>query len=184
MPGTVVVVTAVAIVIAVALPGYAPLAYVLAVGSAAFETFDRARTEELSNLRYFAAPLYGRELARAHALVASARFVALALFIGAFVTLAGLFVPHLMPAGGAYRLVVMTLGQVVTSLVAMSGALRRGRERWLYIGLALATGLTIDGIGSPATPVALLCAVVIAAALGFAALRAFGESLARYDPIE
>jgi hypothetical protein len=87
-------------------------------------------------------------------------------------------------ASGSWQLlIVLILGQLVTTLVAMSGCLRRGRERWLYVGLAVAAGLTIDSIGYAVTPAALGTAVLVAATLGFAALRAFGESLARYDPI-
>jgi len=178
------VVTLAAFICAVELPSYAPLAFAAAVGWATFGTMQRTRSDELVNLRYFAAPLYGREVARAHTLVAAVPFVSAAVLAAAVFVVRGSIAGSAPSAADWYLVAAMTFGQVVTALVAMSGALRRGRERWLYVGLALAAGLTIDGISSPATPVSLLCAAVIACALGFAALRAFGETLARYDPID
>src|SRR5579863_5788662 len=77
------VVTLAAFICAVELPPYAPLAFAAAVGWATFATMQRTRSDELVNLRYFAAPLYGREVARAHALVAALPFVSAAVLAAA-----------------------------------------------------------------------------------------------------
>jgi hypothetical protein len=89
-----------------------------------------------------------------------------------------------VPADAPAMLGALALGQPVTALVALSGCLRRGRARALYAALAIAAGASIELVGVFGGPVALGGSALAAAAIGFAALRAFGETLARYDPAE
>ncbi len=120
------------------------------------------------------APLFGRELARAKALVpciASALAV-VAFGIGALVR----------GNGDAPLLVVISVGAaVLCTLTALSATLREGWQRLLYIALA-----------AVAAAIAYALAVVLSSIPGelgfcalasFFALRQYGETLARYDPI-
>ena len=57
-------------------PAYAPALLLLGAVVAALFAVSRNHVAELTNLRYFAAPLYGREVARAHAIVTCVRVLA------------------------------------------------------------------------------------------------------------
>jgi hypothetical protein len=136
------------------------------------------------------APLFARERARATALVPciAAGTAALAYWLGQF--LAGFAAP---PA--FFALALASVG--ATTLVALSATLRTAAGRWLYVALAAATTVIAyvlavyaqafrsvpghfahysDAAG--VTTEVLFCAVV-----GFFALRQYGESLARFDPV-
>jgi len=157
----------------------APLSFLLGVVCAALSAVERPNVSDLTNLRYFAAPLYGRELARAHAIAALARV------LGGGLTIAlGLLVISRMGHAFSWpRLAVYLLAVLVAVLVASLGCLRTGRQRWLYVGFAVDSGLIVAALGFSATPLAVGAATLAAAALGFTALRALGETLARYDPL-
>jgi len=127
------------------------------------------------DLTYFTAPLYGRQLARAHALTASCVAVA--------APAAMLTVGLLEHAAWPWQSVVATFaGSIVAALVGLSGTLRRGVAAAGYAVLAALAGGTI--VLLPLAGVALYGWFALAVLLGFLALRAFGETLARYDPLE
>jgi len=127
------------------------------------------------DLTYFTAPLYGRQLARAHALTATCVAVAAPLTI---VCVA--FVRH---AAWPWPNVVATFASaIVVALVALSGTLRQGAAAAGYAALSLAAGGFIVMLAQSGVPVYGWFS--LAALLGFLALRAFGETLARYDPLD
>jgi hypothetical protein len=120
------------------------------------------------------APLFGRELARAKALVpcivaalATATYCAAALVGG------GSEIPATF---------LIALAAVIPStLTALSATIRSGSSRLLYVALACA-------ISAIAFVLAVLAGSVpaelgFAALVSFFALRQYGEALARYDPV-
>lgn len=117
------------------------------------------------------APLYGRELARA---------VALAPCAGATLTVAAYWsVAVLSPGAHAWAAVISLACANAATLIALCATLREGAALLLYLGLSTTTAIAIVAIEFPQPPAAfLLCAIA-----GFIALRQYGESLARYDPI-
>jgi hypothetical protein len=121
------------------------------------------------------APLYGRQLARAHALTAVGVAVA-----APFAVLA---VAPLRHATWPWQNVVAVLaGSIVAALVGLSGTLRTGAAASAYALFSLVAGGTIALL--PLAGVPMYAWFPLAALLGFLALRAFGETLARYDPLE
>jgi hypothetical protein len=162
-------------------------AYALAaagIAAAALAPLGTARTRAVTDLRLFAAPLYGRELARALVLGPCARLAALTGATGAAAWAAAGALGHAVgPAPWAWIALVIA-AELVATLVATSGCLRRGADRRLYVALALAGGACVALIGASLAAAALAAAAIAAAVIGFAALRALGETLARYDPIE
>jgi hypothetical protein len=144
--------------------------------SLAGATSSRFLRTEFRNPIVFAAPLYGRELARAEAIVPLLRTLtfAIALIIGT--TLRG-------DVPSAQTIAVVLFSGTVAALTALSGALREGWSDALYALLAMSTGIVtalssrIGGYGTILVPTA------IAAMIGYVALRAFAETLARYDPV-
>lgn len=138
------------------------------------------------------APLFGRELARAKALVPCviATLATLAYWLAQFVS--GFAAP---PA-----FFVLALAAVLAStLVALTATVRSAATGALYVVLAaLATGcayalaIYADTIG-PKPPrafghyndaIGIATELVFCAVVGFLALRQYGESLARYEPID
>lgn len=162
-------------------PAYAPALLLLGAVVAALFAVSRNHVAELTNLRYFAAPLYGREVARAHAIVTCVRVLAAGI-LAALLLLFAVTAPSGAPAW--QRLFIYIIAQLVTAMVASLGCLRTGRQRWLYVGFAVDAGLIVDALGFSGTILALSAATLAAAALGFTALRALGETLARYDPVD
>jgi hypothetical protein len=120
------------------------------------------------------APLFGRELARAKALVPC-----VAAALGVFVY-AGAQAVRGAPAVPLDFLAALA-AVVAGTLTALSATIRRGPSRLLYITLAAAT--------SGAAYVLLVAArsvfaeLTFCAIVAFLALRQYGEALARYDPI-
>jgi hypothetical protein len=120
------------------------------------------------------APLFGRELARAKALVPC---------IAAILAICGYSAARLIAGAGdaGVTFVAATAAVVATTLVALSATIRTGPSRALYVVLAGSAGacayfLAIVGGSIPGE--LAFCAVV-----SFLALRQYGEALARYDPI-
>jgi hypothetical protein len=120
------------------------------------------------------APLFGRQLARAKALVpcVAAALAALAYAVGL----------SLRGAPDAPLTLLITLAAVVpATLTALCATIRRGASRVLYVGLA--------AVASGAAYALVVAAHSVLGALGFSAiasflaLRQYGEALARYDPI-
>lgn len=149
------------------------MATLVSIAGATSSRFLRA---EFRNPIVFAAPLYGRELARAEAIVPLLRTLAFALAL-----IAGTALRGAIPSCEAIAVVVFS--GIVAALTALSGALREGWSEYLYTLLAISTGIVtalssrIGGYGTILLPTA------IAAVMGYVALRAFAETLARYDPI-
>jgi hypothetical protein len=118
------------------------------------------------------APLYGRELARATALVPCIIVtIALAAYWG---------VSAVYARPEAPTLALTALAVYAGTLVALCAGVRTGAARLLYLFMAcavpaLAFALTLVW---PATLPMAVCAVI-----GFIALRQYGEALARYDPV-
>jgi hypothetical protein len=120
------------------------------------------------------APLFGRELARAKALVPC---IAAALAAVVYVLAQALRGAPAMPLALPIVLAAVTAG----TLTALSATIRRGASRALYVLLAAATSSTAYAlvVAAHSVPGELaFCAIV-----AFFALRQYGETLARYDPI-
>lgn len=159
------------------------LVVTVAVLLAASVGFARRQADELTSLRYFAAPLYGRELARAHAILPCAYALAFPLGMACGLGFSALVTRLSGPPSAVALLASLALGQPVAALVALSACLRGGRDRVLYVGLAIAAGAAIELVGTFGGPIAFAGDALAASVIGFVALRAFGETLARYDPI-
>jgi hypothetical protein len=133
-------------------------------------------TRGIRELTFFAMPLYGRQLARAQAIAPC---------VAAFAVPAGFALGAVLtgrpftPGTG----VAAYLAGAVTALVAMSAALRDGARAWLYLILAWACGALVAGAALLAGTTGRTAQLALAVTLGFLALRQFGETLARYDPI-
>ncbi len=153
---------------AAALPALAVLA---AVGVA-----EAAHVRSLRRLTFFAVPLFGRQLARAHAVAPALGALSLPLGYAAGAAARGVVV---VPE----RLVAAICVVLVATLVALSATFRDGRERALYVALAILAGIVPGVAARYADPHPLRVVVALALVEGFFALRAFGETLARYDPL-
>lgn len=120
------------------------------------------------------APLYGRELARAKALVPclAAAFGVVAFALGG----------ALRGSSGLPLTMLVTLAALVpATLIALSATIRRGTSRVLYVALAgAACGIAYMLVTVANSVYAELgfCAIV-----AFLGVRQYGETLARYDPI-
>jgi len=120
------------------------------------------------------APLFGRELARAKALVPCVAAALATIVFAAAAFLGG-------APDAALTLLISLAAVVAGTLIALSATLRLGGARALYVLLAAAAGGIAYALAVPAhSPLAELgfCAVA-----SFFALRQYGEALARYDPI-
>jgi hypothetical protein len=117
------------------------------------------------------APLYGRELARATALVPCIVVTA---------ALAGYWSVASVYARFDPVAVALTFAACwAATLAAMSATVRAGLARVLYIALACGiSGIAVELLRWPSTIALALCIVS-----GFIALRQYGEALARYDPV-
>lgn len=120
------------------------------------------------------APLFGRELARAKALVPC---VAAALAALAYACAQGLRDAPAVPA----TLLIAIAAVAAGTLTALSATIRRGAPRVLYVVLAAASSgaaYALVAVGRSIPGELAFCAVI-----SFLALRQYGEALARYDPI-
>jgi hypothetical protein len=148
------------------------IASVLAAASAA----ERAHAESLRRVTFFAMPLYGRQLARAHAIAPA--LLALAIPLG--YTLGAFARTHIFPV---QLFAAMLCAALVATLVALSATFRDGARAWLYVVLATFAGplvaLPYVFFGTRGLALTYALGLVVA----FLALRAFGETLARYDPL-
>ncbi len=120
------------------------------------------------------APLFGRELARAKALVPCVAAIV--------ATLAYLAAQYASGSVDALASLTVALTAVVaTTLTALSATIRTGYARMLYVLLACATAVTAYAIAVAAH--SLPAELFFCAAVSFVAIRQYGEALARYDPI-
>jgi hypothetical protein len=120
------------------------------------------------------APLFGRELARAKALVPC---------------IAGVLAAFVYAVAQALRdapavpltLLVAVAAVVAGTLIALSATIRRGASRLLYVLLAAATSSAAFALVAAAH--SIFAEVAFCAIVSFFAVRQYGEALARYDPI-
>jgi hypothetical protein len=119
------------------------------------------------------APLFGREMARAKALLPCVAAVSTTVI---YVATQGA-VLRALPDWSAMAFPPV----VAATLIALSATLRDGVARALYVVLAMATSATALAIALVTGSVwieLLVCAIA-----GYVALRQYGEALARYDPV-
>jgi hypothetical protein len=117
------------------------------------------------------APLYGRELARATALVPCL-----------LVTLAGAAYWIVAAAYGHVHLAQAVLCMVAVyaaTIAALCAGVRTGIGRVLYVAIACAVATSAFALASYSVAIAIAACVLA----GFIALRQYGEALARYDPV-
>lgn len=118
------------------------------------------------------APLFGRELARARALVPCIIVTA---------ALAGYWVVSAAYAGAQVSAIALTAFAVYAgTLVALCAGVRSGAARVLYLTMACAVPALSFAL---AVASSALLPMAFCAAIGFVALRQYGEALARYDPL-
>jgi hypothetical protein len=136
------------------------------------------------------APLFGRELARATALVPC-----IAAAVAAFAYWGAQFVAGFAAPPTFFILAFAAV--MATTLVALSATLRTGAARGLYVVLAAATaavayllavyadtlGPVPRAVGHYPNAIGVGTELLFCAMVGFLALRQYGETLARYDPI-
>jgi hypothetical protein len=151
-------------------------AVAIAAALAAATAAERTHAQSLRRVSFFAMPLFGRQLARAHAI--APLLLATSVPIG---FAAGSALRHAEP--GPELLVAIALAAFVATLVAMSSAFRDGPSAWLYgVGGALC-GIAVTVPLLAELPHGAALTVIASVVAGVFALRAFGETLARYDPI-
>ncbi|HEV3152401.1 MAG TPA: hypothetical protein VGZ02_01205 [Candidatus Baltobacteraceae bacterium] len=118
------------------------------------------------------APLYGRELARATALVPC---ILASAALSAYWTVAAIYA-H-VPAGA----LVLSIAIVnAATLVALRAGLASGWHKALWVAAACA----VAGGGYALSKAPIAVAIGACVLVGFLALRQYGEALARYDPLD
>ena len=147
----------------------------LILAEAPAATFDR-RVDLMHRVSLYAMPLYGRQLARA--LVIAPCLASVAAPVGVIIAFAVRGVPFRDGTD-----IALLLAAIAATMVAASARLRTGTNAALYVALSLAAHVAIVApvLFRAAHP--LLWSIPIAAITGYLALRAFGETLARYDPL-
>lgn len=120
------------------------------------------------------APLFGRHLARAKALVPC---VAAALAVALYAVAQAL---HGMP-NVAITFATALAAVLAATLTALSATIRRGAPRVLYVAFAAAVAVAAYALVVEAR--SLLGELLVCAIVAFLALRQYGEALGRYDPI-
>lgn len=118
------------------------------------------------------APLYGRELARATALVPC---IIVTIALAAYWLVSSAYARP-----GAGTIVLTAVAVYAGTLVALSAGVRTGFPRVLYV--AMACGVPALSFALAATQRAVI-PLAICVLIGFIALRQYGEALARYDPV-
>lgn len=117
------------------------------------------------------APLYGRELARATALVPC---IVVTAGVAAYWIVASIYT-HVP----ALSVLLAAFASIAATLVAMCAVVRTGFSRLLYVVMAC----SISAAAFLLTRWPLEFALLFCTGAGFIALRQYGEALARYDPI-
>jgi len=143
---------------------------------AAASVIDRQHRRLLRRLTFFSAPLYGRQLARAHAIAPACAALSIPLAYVSGAALAGRALAANVSLG-------LTAAALVAATIALSSAFREGYRAALYVALAGAASLTLGLPFELRLPHPLAQCAALAALEAFFALRAFGETLARYDPL-
>jgi hypothetical protein len=122
------------------------------------------------------APLFGRELARAKAL-APLISATIATFVYWAAQFAGGF------AAPALFLALSLACVLAATLVALNATTRSGAGRALYVALAGATVVVAFLITRSGGTIGAATELFFCVLVGFIALRQYGESLARYEPL-
>ena len=150
------------------------VAIAAALGAAA--AAERTHATSMRRASLFAMPLFGRQLARAHAVgpLVLATSVPLGFAFGSALRHAPLDAP---------LFVAITVAAFVATLVSLSSVFRDGANAWLYAGGGALCGIIVTLPMLAAVPYGTPLTLAAALILGFFAIRAFGETLARYDPI-
>ncbi|MBD5604593.1 MAG: hypothetical protein IAI48_05825 [Candidatus Eremiobacteraeota bacterium] len=143
---------------------------------AATNAAERAHAATLRGVSWFAMPLFGRQLARAHAIAPVLGALAIPLGYATGTALRGVPFP-------LESLAATMLASSVAVLVSLSSVFRDGIRAALYVGIAIGAVATIATAFALLAPHGLAFAAALAFVEGFFALRAFGETLARYDPV-
>ena len=122
------------------------------------------------------APLFGRELARAKALapVISATIATLVYWIAQFAS--GFAAP-------ASFLVLSVACVLAATIVALNATTRSGLGRAIALVLSALTVVAAFLIAKSGGAIGTATELVFCAIVGFIALRQYGESLARYEPL-
>lgn len=120
------------------------------------------------------APLFGRELARAKALVPCVAAASAAIAYACGQALRG--TPEI-----PLTLVIAIAAVIAATLTALCATIRRGAPRVLYVLLAGASATSAYALVGGAR--SILAALGFCAIVGILALRQYGEALGRYDPI-
>lgn len=157
-------------------PSFGHAALFVLAALASVMPIEHQHIASLRRLTFFSVPLFGRQLARAHAVAPTVAALALPCGYAAGAALRG--VP-ISPERFIAAICVVT----VATLVALSATFRDGRERTLYVGLALGASIVLAAVDLATGPHAIAIVGALALVIGFFALRAFGETLARYDPL-
>jgi hypothetical protein len=120
------------------------------------------------------APLFGRELARARALVPCVAATLTTLLYG---------IAQLLKGGPvtAFFFISVESAVVATTLTALSATIRVGAARALYVLGACSVGGLAYALAFPLH--AFLAELAFCAIVAFFALRQYGETLARFDPL-
>jgi len=129
------------------------------------------------------APLFGRERARANAIVPGAVVLlcASAQYVGTRALGHGT-VPAIL-------FLLSAIGGITALTIALSVPLRSRWNRALYAALAIGGALLSGGLAAfvlfatRSQAAATAAALAVALPVGFVALRQYGEALARYDPL-
>ena len=160
-------------------PVFPQAVFAIAITStlAAVAAGERGQAASLRRVTFFAMPLYGRQLARAHAVAPGLLALTVPLGYACGAALRGRPLPY-----DVFFSIV--LGALVATLVSLSSTFREGPRAWLYVLLAAVVGTAIGIVPQElGTPHVFAIALAISLIAGYFALRAFGETLARYDPI-
>ena len=118
------------------------------------------------------APLYGRQLARATAIVPC---IIVTLALAAYWLVSSMYARPPVTA-----VAFIALAVYAATLVALCAGVRAGGARVLYIVMACAVPAVAFGLVLTANAAVALS---VCALIGFVALRQYGEALARYDPV-
>jgi hypothetical protein len=120
------------------------------------------------------APLFGRQLARAKALMPCLIGVTVAFVYWGAQWIRGFAAPP-----SYFALALATV--LASTLIALSATLRTGARSWMYIAFAAATAVICYVLAVYFD--SILAGVLFCVATGFIALRQYGEALSRYDPV-
>jgi hypothetical protein len=122
------------------------------------------------------APLFGRERARATALVPCIMATAATLAYWLGQSICGF-------AATPASFITALAAVLAATLIALSATLRQKSARWLYVLLAFAVAVITYFLAAYLSISGMILAIALCGLVSIIALRQYGEALARYDPI-